>query len=248
MNISAKILAVFTAAACVTAMAGITVSAESTQISPAVYIDAVPEGFVPVEDPLRDYVPSDEDFLCEVMVTRSIVKQLAVTEPCDQTWRSKYPNNWMWQAHRVVIRSDTILENIIGIQFYSKDQRVWNPTVSGADALWEAANNLSLNGANIMMAFCGDSDSGWFYESGNKYYAMGMGGGRTAVIWDNGYDSNWGVGEHEIGHCYGLDDYCTSNPDVYCCAEGTCVMNGGYKDVLCSRCKATLQKNAHRFY
>ena len=30
MNISAKILAVFTAAACVTAMAGITVSAEST--------------------------------------------------------------------------------------------------------------------------------------------------------------------------------------------------------------------------
>ena len=74
-----------------------------------------PDNFIPVEDPLRDFVPPNMDFLTQQTVTRSATKVLYVNEPCDQSWQNKYPNNWMWQAHRVVIESDHILEDRIGL-------------------------------------------------------------------------------------------------------------------------------------
>lgn len=80
-----------------------------------VAIDYAPDDFVPVEDPLRDSVPPSMDFLTQQTVTRSATKVVYVNEPCDQSWRNKYPNNWMWQAHRVVIESDHILEDKIGV-------------------------------------------------------------------------------------------------------------------------------------
>lgn len=87
-------------------------------------VDYAPDNFIPVEDPLRDFVPPNMDFLTQQTVTRSATKVLYVNEPCDQSWQNKYPNNWMWQAHRVVIESDHILEDRIGVQFFQKVKNI----------------------------------------------------------------------------------------------------------------------------
>ena len=105
-----------------------------------------PDNFIPVEDPLRDFVPPNMDFLTQQTVTRSATKVLYVNEPCDQSWQNKYPNNWMWQAHRVVIESDHILEDRIGVQFFSKSQKYWNRSSSSAsDQLAEVTKEWGLS-------------------------------------------------------------------------------------------------------
>ena len=202
-------------------------------------VDYVPDDFVPVEDPLRDFVPSSMDFLTEQPVTRSATKMVSVNEPCAQSWQKKYPSNWMWQAHRVVIESDHILEDKIGVQFYSKSQKYWNRSSTNyIDQLNEVKREWGLSGADMMIAFTAQRDGSVMGVANfNQPYVL---------IFDYGYDANWGVGQHEVGHTYGLDDYCTGDEDVPCCGEGACIMNGGHKDKICSRCLSTLI--AHKNY
>lgn len=53
---------------------------------------------------------SDIDFITGdyEMVTASSVRSVPVTEPCDQTWRAKYPDSWMWEANRTIKAADDI--------------------------------------------------------------------------------------------------------------------------------------------
>lgn len=44
-------------------------------------VDYAPDNFIPVEDPLRDFVPPNMDFLTQQTVTRSATKVLYVNEP-----------------------------------------------------------------------------------------------------------------------------------------------------------------------
>lgn len=239
-----KLLSVFLVLSCLVALlstvafAGDAVIGHSTTISTddgIISIDYAPDDFVPVEDPLRDFVPPSMDFLTRQTVTRSATKVVYVNEPCDQSWQNKYPNNWMWQAHRVVIESDHILEDKIGVQFYSKSQKYWNRSSTNAvDQLDEVKREWGLSGADMMIAFSA-------YRSGNT---MGLAytGTPYAIIFDYGYDANWGVGQHEVGHTYGLYDRCKRNGDA-CCGSNTCIMNGGHKDKICSYCLGVLKSH-----
>ena len=199
-----------------------------------------PDNFIPVEDPLRDFVPPNMDFLTQQTVTRSATKVLYVNEPCDQSWQNKYPNNWMWQAHRVVIESDHILEDRIGVQFFSKSQKYWNRSSSSAsDQLAEVTKEWGLSGADIMIAFSDKHDG--------SIVGLAYRGQPYAIIFDMGYDSNWGTAQHEVGHMYGLRDYCTGNKSDLCCASGVCIMNGGNKDKICMRCLNKLEENKNLY-
>lgn len=244
-----KLLSVFLVLSCLVALlstvafAGDAVIGHSTTISTddgIISIDYAPDDFVPVEDPLRDFVPPSMDFLTQQTVTRSATKVVYVNEPCDQSWRNKYPNNWMWQAHRVVIESDHILEDRIGVQLYSKAQKYWDrSSTNGSDQLAEVKREWGLSGADMMIAFSA-------YRPGNT---MGLTytGTPYAIIFDYGYDANWGVGQHEVGHTYGLRDYCTGNKSDLCCGSGVCIMNGGNKDKICIRCLNTLIANKNKY-
>lgn len=53
--------------------------------------------------------PEDLDKLVSISVP--------VTSPCDQSWRKKYPDNWMWQANRAITRADDELTNRYGIYY-----------------------------------------------------------------------------------------------------------------------------------
>jgi len=201
----------------------------------------VPEGFIPDEDPLRDYVPSSMDFLTESMVTRSITKQLNVTQPCDQDWRAYYPSNWMWQAKRVVVESDRILENVIGVQFVSYSQKYWQrDTTQWGDSLAEARNEWGLRGGDLMMAFSGYQYSG---ALGGAYV-----GEPYCIVWNSDFNTNVSVGQHETGHTYTLLDYCDGdNADGKNCCTSACIMNGGYTDKICTPCRNKLLGQANRY-
>lgn len=201
--------------------------------------DYAPDGFVPKDEPLGDFIPPSMDFLTEQTVTRSATKVLYVNEPCDQSWRNKYPDSWMWQAYRVVAESDHILEDKIGVQFRSKSQKYWNrSSTSDSAQLNEAIDEWGLSGADMMIAFSA-------YLPGTT---MGLAklGKPYAIIFDYGYDANWGVGQHEVGHTYGLHDYCTGKQSDNCCTNA-CIMNGGHKDKICSRCLNTLIANKNKY-
>lgn len=204
-------------------------------------VDLVPEGFIPADDPLRDYVPSDDDFLTESMVTRSITKQLKVTQPCDQDWQRFYPSNWMWQAKRIVVESDRILERIIGVQFVSYSQKKWTRnTTKWSDSLAEVRREVGLSGGDMMMAFSKFQNSG----------ALGGGyvGEPYCIVWGTDDATNVSVGQHEIGHTYTLDDYCDGRDDdgKNCCTNA-CIMNGGHTDKICTPCKNKLIAQANRY-
>lgn len=191
-------------------------------------------------DPLQDFVPPSTDFLDDSMVTRSITKKINVSEPCDQTWRNKHQNSWMWEAHQVVIESDHILEASIGVQFYSVSQKYWNrSTTNYSDQIDEVTKEWGLSGADMMIAFSGQTNNGG--AMGVAYFNAPY-----ALIFDYGQNANRGVGQHETGHTYGLDDYCKGRENS-CCGDGVCIMNGGYQDKICSYCDGILKKNANKY-
>jgi len=157
-------------------------------------------GHVREVDVLENYIPNDINDLCNVKVTRSASISVPVTEPCDQSWRSKYPSNWMWQANRAVTRADDELTSRYGIYYYSVAQKEWTSNNTTTSALvQEAKNEFGLtNGAKLMIAFTGRTMS-----DGTMGEVLSI-GGPYAVIVDSGYADNSETVQHETGHCYGL--------------------------------------------
>lgn len=183
---------------------------------------------IPPEDPLKDFVPPSMDFLAEQMVTRSITRQVAVTEPCDKAWRDIYPSNWMWQAHRCVVNADVMLENRYGIQYYSVSQKYWtsNHTNDG-DLLDEVIDEWGLrDGAGLMVAFSGIQGTG--------VYGVSYTDTPYCLIFDSGYEYNRETVQHETGHCYGLL-HCQDECESSCTANCVMTESGmGYIDKICS--------------
>lgn len=158
------------------------------------------DGHVAEIDVLEDYIPKDINDLCSIKVTRSASISVPVTSPCDQSWREKYPDNWMWQANRAITRADDELTSRYGIYYYSVSQKVWTSNNTTTDALVkEAKDEWGLkDGAKLMIAFTGrkmsDGTMGEVLKIGSPY----------AVIVNSGYADNSETVQHETGHCYGL--------------------------------------------
>ena len=157
-------------------------------------------GHVAETDVLENYIPDNINDLCSLKVTRSASIAVPVTSPCDQSWRSKYPDNWMWQANRAITRADDELTSRYGIYYYSVSQKVWTSNNTTTDKLVrEAKNEWGLqDGAKLMIAFTGrkmsDRTMGEVLSIGSPY----------AVIVNSGYADNSETIQHETGHCYGL--------------------------------------------
>lgn len=100
---------------------------------------------------------SDIDFITGdyEMVTASSVRSVPVTEPCDQTWRAKYPDSWMWEANRTIKAADDMLTNKYGIQFYSVSQKFWTNNATTPEAMVRDAHSQwgLRDGAKLMIAF-----------------------------------------------------------------------------------------------
>lgn len=156
------------------------------------------EGYVGEIDILENYIPQDINDLCNVNITRSASIAVPVTSPCDQKWRNKFPNNWMWQANRAITRADDELTDRYGIYYYSVAQKEWNSSsTTPLTLVKEAKNEWGLtNGAKLMIAFSGRnlSYTGDIIENGKPY----------AIIINKGYITNAESVQHETGHCYGL--------------------------------------------
>lgn len=195
----------------------------------------LPTDIIP-EDPFADYVPDSMDFLCAQMITRSISIKVAVTEPCDQGWRTLYPDGWMWQAHRAVVNADEILESKFGIQYYSVAQKIWNSSGTTSDQLVnEAKNEWGLtNGAKLMVAFTTKNDGGIM----GQVSAIGA---PYVIILDHGYEYNRETVQHETGHCYGIT-HCGTSTDCVMRAAGM-----GYINRLCTRCESLWEKNKNKY-
>ena len=110
---------------------------------------------------------------------------------------------------------------------------------SASDQLAEVTKEWGLSGADIMIAFSDKHDG--------SIVGLAYRGQPYAIIFDMGYDSNWGTAQHEVGHMYGLRDYCTGNKSDLCCASGVCIMNGGNKDKICMRCLNKLEENKNLY-
>lgn len=170
------------------------------RVMPQEYIDAIVD-----EDPLRDFVPMDVNFMCEPFVTRSTTIYVPVTEPCDQFWRDTYPDNWMWQASRAVSHASEPLSDF-GIQYYSVSQKYWDSSsTTSSDLVEEAKDEWGLrDGASLMIAFTGRTCGGVMGKTldfGEPYI----------IVVDYGYEENKMTVLHETGHAYGMHH----------CARGT---------------------------
>ncbi len=168
-------------------------------------------------------------------VTSSII--VKVCSPCDEEWRAKYSNSWMYEANMAVENADEMMRTRFGIDLRSVAQQYWDSADTspnqGLSLLDEAWNEWGLqNGAQIMIAFSGQMHGmgGWAYRNT-----------RRCIVFDQGRNANSCVTRHEVGHLYGCPDH-YNNPN-----ENTrnCVMNDSYGmyDSLCSSCNSTWYGN-----
>lgn len=175
----------------------------------------VPEGVkkptkedVEAQYALSGFSPDSIDFITGdfEMVTAASVRKVAVTEPCDQTWRSKYPDSWMWEAHRTVTAADDMLTSRFGIQFYSVSQKYWDNDISSYDPDAMVRNAHAewglRDGAKLMIAFTNK----YLYDAwGGKIFGLVEDIGRPYLLVScYGYNENRVTVRHEVGHCYGL--------------------------------------------
>lgn len=186
----------------------------------------MPEGITkPTKEQIeKDYIfagftPESNDFLSTEMVTLASVRSVPVTEPCDQSWRDKYPTTWMWEANRTVTAADDMLTSRYSIQFYSVSQKYWQNDSSSWDTyamVREAHLEWGLrDGAKIMFAFTDfmlyDGDSEIF----GRVEDIGL---PYLLITCYGFDENAMTARHEVGHSYNL---------THCSASTNCVMAAG---------------------
>lgn len=180
---------------------------------------------------LADMEISDIDFITGdyEMVTASSVRSVPVTEPCDQTWRAKYPDSWMWEANRTIKAADDMLTNKYGIQFYSVSQKYWTNNATTPEAMVRDAHRQwgLRDGAKLMIAFTNKT----LVSGSSVIFGLVENIGQPyLLVTCYGYNENKMTVRHEVGHCYGL----------YHCARGTnCVMAEaapiGTYDSICSR-------------
>ena len=195
------------------------------------------EGHVSEVDVLEHYIPKNINEFCNSQITRSASIAVPVTSPCDQKWRSKYPDNWMWQANRAITRADDELTSRYGIYFYSVSQKMWDSSGTTSDSLVkEAKSEWGLkDGAKLMIAFTGrkmsDGTMGQVSEIGKPY----------VIIINNGYNDNAETVQHEVGHCYGLK-HRENDPNCVMTAIGM-----GHIGQICSTHNNTWNKNKNKY-
>lgn len=241
-----KIISFLCALLLIVSVGTIGVFAEEEQATgeEAYHFDYLPEG---VEKPtaeevnvLDGFIPESDDFLTYDLVSVYTVRKVAVTEPCDQTWRTKYPDSWMWEANRVVTTADDFLTSRYGIQFYSVAQKAWssNSTTDANSLLTEAKNEWGLSdGAKLMIAFTDRT----IYKNGNPVAAVNTGVGTPYILIScYGFTQNAFHARHEAGHSYGLG-HCS----------GSCFMNSSLDIVnqnsVCSTHDTQLINNKTRY-
>lgn len=147
-----------------------------------------------------------------------------ITSPCDEEWRSRYPDTWMWEANQAVEGADDYLISQFGINYLCVAQNYWtSPNGASYSALLDDAKNKLGLGAKgeIMVAFTG--------EKLNGVAGFALGSQPYCLIYDQGRSDNIHVTQHETGHCYGLNH----------CPENTaCIMSKGqnyrFRNQLCS--------------
>lgn len=152
-----------------------------------------------------------------------------VNSPCDEQWRSTYPQTWMAEANTAVEFADDFLSEKFGIDFQSVAQNAWtSPNGDQSEILNSAMNDVGLkSGAQIMIAF-----------SARK---PGVGGvarmnSRYCVIFDQGTSANGRAARHEVGHLYGCPDEYDTTTMTFTSKE--CLMNNPYEfpKALCDDC------------
>ncbi|MDR1736527.1 MAG: hypothetical protein LBR85_06645 [Oscillospiraceae bacterium] len=185
--------------------------------------------------------PSDLEFLISDMVTSSSIVSVPVTEPCDESWRDKYPDTWMWEANRAIESADDLLGNY-GIDFYSVSQVAWTNGYTGYyDTLAMVQDAYSKHGtdsgAEIMFAF---TDL-LLYENDYIYGRVEGIGLPSILITDYGADENAMTARHEGGHAYTLEH----------CYDSSCFMTFGAPlstfNNLCSTHQSELRSNSGRY-
>lgn len=120
-------------------MGNVSSAAQSEMVAENTCKKQAEEGHIAEVDVLEDYIPKAINDMCNVAVTRSATISVPVTSPCDQKWRKKYPDNWMWQANRAVTRADDELTSRYGIYYYSVSQKIWNSSSTDSTALVKEA-------------------------------------------------------------------------------------------------------------
>lgn len=190
----------------------------------------------------ENFTPENNDFLSNEMVTLATVRSVPVTEPCDKSWRDKYPTTWMWEANRTIQAADDMLTNRWGIQFYSVSQKYWDSeNTNNPDSLVaEAHREWGLrDGAKLMIAFTNRLLS---VSGGNIYGLVEDIGAPYVLVTCYGFDENAMTVRHEVGHTYNL---------YHCSASTNCVMAAGAArskyDSLCSTHNTQWNNNKTRY-
>lgn len=156
-----------------------------------------------------------------------------VSSPCDQYWRSEFPDSWMYMANYAVEEGDDFLASKFNIDYYSVSQVTWNNTKSDSYDQYDQAKNSigKTGGADLMIAF-----------SANDTQVGGLGASDGyCVVWYFDYvgiDYSCNTVTHESGHMYGVyyDGGCPS----------PCLMSGTPKSI-CNRCYNIWYANRYNF-
>jgi hypothetical protein len=160
------------------------------------------------------FITDDSD-----LITTTSTISVPVTEPCDKSWRTKYPNSWMWEANRIVQAADDMLTQKFGIRFYSVSQKYWNHNVPASNPsamVRDAHMQWGLqNGAKLMIAFT-DLD---LRVNGYPIFGLVEAIGQPYVLATcYGFIENRMTVRHEVAHCYGL---------THCSPYSGCVVAAG---------------------
>lgn len=156
-----------------------------------------------------------------------------VSSPCDQYWRTAFPNNWMYMANYAVEEGDNFLADKFNIDYISVAQTYWNNTNTDSyDQYYDARDNIGkTNGANLMIAF-----------SANRTTVGGLGAASGhCVVWYFDYagiEYSCNTVTHESGHMYGI------HTDGGCLTP--CLMSGTPKSI-CDACYSIWYGNRYNW-
>ncbi len=163
-----------------------------------------------------------------------------VQSPLENSWRSKYSDP-MYEARKIVERTDDFLSKKFGIEFHVASQPDW--TVSDTSTLRNILKDAAIKNwkgkEDLMIAFAGplaDTDD-------KVIFGVAFNGRPFSVIFDHAYKQNCKSTQHEVGHTYGLQ-HCSN----------TCVMKSGSDnnwelfDHLCPSHEQQWNKNKNKYH